>query len=121
MPHPKVRLRINPAEALLLIPGLNTVVNGHAGAKFFGAYPNRYPYDRIDPVTAAAIYKNRAYDEEMAGRFLALRNKVRDIPQSRKIRFDSVDLAVAGFALRLWKARKPSDATKESFAAVKQL
>ena len=57
----------------------------------------------------------------MAGRFLALRNKVRDIPQSRKIRFDSADLAIAGFALRLWKAHGPSDATEGSSDAVKLL
>lgn len=120
MPFPKVRLTINHEEGLLLMPGLNTVANGHAGAKCFGAYPNRHPYDRIDLV-ASAVYEDRAYDDGMAGRFLALRNMVQDIPQSRKIRFDSVDLAVAGFVLRLWKAHKPSDATDETCAAVKQL
>jgi hypothetical protein len=116
---PKVRLTINPAESLLLMPGLNTVVNGHAGAKHFNAYPHRHPYDRIDFV-ASAVYEERAYDGAMAERFLALRNKVQDIAQSRKIRLDSVDLAVAGFALRLWKAHGGSDA-EESLASLKQL
>jgi hypothetical protein len=119
VPYPKVRLTINPAEGLLLMPGLNTVANGLAVAKL-GAFPHRHPYDRVDLV-ASGVYEDRAYDDEMAGRFLALRNKVRDIPQSRKIRFDSVDLAVAGFALRLWKAHKPSDATEGSSDAVKRL
>jgi hypothetical protein len=85
VPYPKVRLRINPAEAVLLLPGLNTVACGLATAKL-GAFPHRHPYDRVDLV-ASGIYVDRAYDDEMAGRFLDLRNKVRDIPQSRKIRF----------------------------------
>lgn len=120
MALPKERLRINPAEGLLLMPGLETEVNGLAGAIHVNAYPHRHPYDCADPI-ASAVHEDRAYDSEMADRFLDLRNQVRDIPQSRKTRLDAVDLAMAGFALRLWKAHEPSDAPAESSAAVKRL
>lgn len=120
MSFPKLRVRISLAESLLLMPGLDAVVNGHAGAKHFDAYPHRHPYDGIDFV-ASAVHEDRAYDGEMAERFLALRNKVGEIPQSRKIRLNFVDLAIAGFALRLWKSHKPSDTPEESSTVVKRL
>jgi hypothetical protein len=119
VPFPKVRLTISPAEGLLLMPGLDTVANGHAEAKD-GDWSHRHPYDRIDPV-ASAVYEDRAYDGEMATRVLNLRRKLRDIPQSRKIRVDSVDLAAAALALRLWKPHKPSHATETSSTAIKLL
>jgi hypothetical protein len=119
MSFPRLRVRISPAESLLLMPGLDTVVNGLAEAKL-GAFPHRHPYDRIDFI-ASAVYEDRAYDDEMATRVINLRWKLREIPQSRKIRVDSVDLAVAAFALRLWKTHKPSDVTEETSAGVKPL
>ena len=118
MPFPKVRLTINPTEGLLLVPGFDTLANGLAGAKL-EAFPHRHPYDRIDLI-ASAVHEDRAYDDEMATRVINLRGKLREIPQSRKIRVDFVDLDIAGLALRLWKAHKPSDTTVESSAAVNQ-
>src|ERR1035437_4677334 len=115
-----VRLTINPVEGLLLTPGLDTLAKGLAGANL-ELFPHRYPYDRIDPVRAAAIYKERTYNDGMAACVITLRRKLLEHSQSRKFRLDAVDLAVAAFALRQLKAHKPSDTTAVSSAAVKQL
>lgn len=119
MTLPKQQMTINTAEYFLLKPGLDILVNGLADAKL-ESFPHCHPYDRIDPV-ASAVYEDRVYDGEMATRVLTLRSKFLDIPQSRKIRLDSIDIAAASLALRLWKAHKPSGVTEASFPAVELL
>jgi len=120
MNFPKLRVRISVAEGLLLLPGLDTIVKSHAGATL-GSTLHCYPFDRIDPVRAAAIYRYRTYDDGMAARVITLRRKLLEHSQSRKFRLDAFDLAVAAFALRQWNDHKPSDATAVSSAAVKRL
>ena len=73
--------------------------------------PHRHPYHRIDFV-ATDIYHDQAYDDEMAAKIMSLRGKLRELSQSRKIRLDAFQPAVAGFALRLRKAHRSAGPTQ---------
>jgi hypothetical protein len=110
MSFPRQRLTITPEEYKLLRPGLEVMTNGLASAKV-GAFPHRHPYHRIDFV-ATDIYRDQAYDDEMAAKIMSLRGKVWELSQSRKIRLDAFQLAAAGFALRLWKAHRTAEPTQ---------
>jgi hypothetical protein len=115
----KIRLTITPAEYQLIKPGLDVIANGFADIKG-GHFPHRHPWHNIDFV-ASNVYVHRAFDEAMATRVMDVRRKLWNLPQSKKFRFDPFDLAAIAFALRLWKAHKPSSATVAMFAAVKAL
>jgi hypothetical protein len=119
MTFPKQRITIALAEYLLLKPGLDVLANGLAGAKL-ESFPHRHPFDRIDFV-ASDVYRNKAYDDQMAARVVSVRNKLWDLSQSRKICLDPFELAAAAFALRLWKAHEPSSTTEAVPAGVKLL
>jgi hypothetical protein len=106
MKLPTERLTITSTEYRLLEPGLEVLVNGLATAKL-GGFPHRHPYHDIDFI-ASAIYRNQAYSAEMAAKIINVRGKVWGLTQSRKIRLDPFELAIAAFALRLWKSHKPA-------------
>jgi hypothetical protein len=104
MTLPDQRLTNTPSEYRLLSPGLDVLANGLASAKL-GAFPRRHPYHRIDFV-ASGIYRDQAYDDEMANRIIDVRGKLWDLSQSRKIRLDVFELAAAAFALRIRESPK---------------
>jgi hypothetical protein len=113
------RVTITTAEYSLLKPGLDLLSCGLAGAKQ-GLLPHRYAFDRIDPAASSKFYPNKEYAPDMAGRIIAIRAKVWNMSQSRKLRFDVIDLAALQFALRLLKFTPiPRDSTTKS--AVKEL
>ena len=116
---PTERLTITPSEYRLLKPGLEVLVNGLGTAKL-GGFPHRHPYHNIDFI-ASAIYRNKAYSAEMADRVISVRGKVWGLTQSRKIRLDPFELAVAAFTLRLWKSHKPAGDSEASSEEIKLL
>jgi hypothetical protein len=119
MSFPTQRLTITPEEYRLLQPGLDVMTNGLASAKI-GAFPHRHPYHRIDFV-ATDIYRDQVYDDEMAAKIMSLREKLRELLQSRKIRLDAFQLAAVGFAWRLWKAHRSAEPTQVKPGEIKLL
>jgi hypothetical protein len=119
MTYRNQRVQITPPEYQLLKPGLDVVVNGLADVRG-EHYPHRYPWHRVDGFVGSP-YPHQAYDAAMAARVIGLRSKLWNLSKAKKIRLDPFELAAAAFALRLWKAHKPSGSTEAMAAAVKVL
>jgi hypothetical protein len=116
---PTQRLTITRTEYRLLKPGLDVLANGLATAKL-GRFPRRHPYHNIDFI-ASAVYRNQAYSAEMAAKIISVHGKIWELTQSRKIRLDPFELAVAAFALRLWKSHKTAGDSEASADEIKLL
>ena len=99
MKLPTERITITVAEYQLIKPGLDTLANGFANARL-GMFPRQHPWHLID-LQASAIYKDQAYDDNMAARVMAVRSKLWGLTQSRKVRLDPFEFAAAAFATRI--------------------
>ncbi|WP_263367960.1 hypothetical protein [Edaphobacter bradus] len=99
---PTLRIAINPAEYSLLKPGLDLLANRLADARA-GRFHYRHPWHRIDFLDSN-IYRNRAFDESMAARLIEVRAKLWDLPSSRRIYVNFIDLSILAFALRQLRA-----------------
>lgn len=102
MTYPTQRVTINAADYNLLWPGLESLANGLANAKL-GLFPRRNAWHGVDE-QAADIYKDRAFDQAMANRIVAVRAKLMDITGSGRVRLDAFEIAVAALASRLRNA-----------------
>ena len=99
MPLPKERLSISSAQSNVIVPGLEIIVIGIANARL-GCYPHARP-DFLIHSQRKSIYKNQAFDEEFAAQILWLRNQLKGLSGTRKLRLDVFDLATVQFALRV--------------------
>jgi hypothetical protein len=90
MTLPAQRLTITLAEYRFLKPGLNVLAKALATAKE-GHFPHRHPWHLIDNV-ASDVFRNQAFDDEMASRILRVRGKLWDMTQSRKVYVDAFEL-----------------------------
>jgi hypothetical protein len=116
---PTRRLTITPSEYRLLKPGLDVLANGLADTKA-GHFPNRHPWHLIDWV-ASGVYRDQAYDDEMAARIIRVRRILWDLTQSRKIHLDGFELSALALALRLARAQKLVDTTESISAEIELL
>ena len=84
----KQRISISLIESGLILPGLEAIVNGIAGARL-----GSYPFARLDFLIhsqAKSIYKNQKFDEAIAAQLLALRNKLKNAPSRKKLRLGAL-------------------------------
>ena len=93
------RIRLSQSDLNKIRPGLECLVNRLASAHA-GHYPNRNPWDRVDPQTSD-IYRDRAFSGPHAAMILRLRNLLHDFTSGARIRLDVFELAAISFAARI--------------------
>jgi len=114
MPLPLERVSLSARQVSVILPGLEAVLNGIAGARL-DHYPHRNPADRVDP-ELSKVHESRAFDEAMAARILSMRNKLKSLGRSRKLRLDAFDLAATAFAVRFGQREQLMEAPAEDVA-----
>lgn len=91
-------------EVAVILPALEDLLNGIVEACRRDRYPRRDA--TLVPYRGQEVYRERRYDEEMAGHVLSCRNKLKFKGKSRMVRLNSFELAVAALALRVVRREK---------------
>lgn len=114
---PTRRVHLSPREVDLLVPGLDALVNRFASAKR-GSFPVRDPMYAMEHPEICDI----PFDRDIAGYVLSARNAVKWINPSRQRRFNFIESAALGVALRTARREKllPETVAPEQFIRLEQ-
>jgi hypothetical protein len=99
-----VSLRLSKAEVAVIRPALEDMLNGIVEACCRDRYPRRDA--TLVPYRGEEVYRERRYDEEMAGHVLSCRNKLKFKGKSHMVRLNCFELAGAALALRVVRREK---------------